>query len=67
MNVLDILLERTLETPESLFWLIMIGAIRAEAMAAEIGDTDAEFRARLVQRKIEEIDKEISRNEQNSF
>lgn len=59
LNVLDVLLERTNETPESLLMLIAIGASRAEELTDIIEDTDAACRARYIMRKIDEIEKEL--------
>ena len=59
LNVLDVLLERTNETPASLLMLIAIGALRAEELADVVEDTDAACRARYVMRKIDEIEKEF--------
>lgn len=60
LNVLDVLLERTNETPESLLMLIAVGALHAEALADKIEDTDAGCRARYIMRKIDEIEKEFN-------
>ena len=55
LNKIDLLMEQTLETDESLLILIALGAQQAELFADAIGETGEACRARYIGRKIDEI------------